>query len=76
MNPYQALANAIIETVVRDYKTALKYHYTHPDKTEYADEVESLEGFFRSSWYELLTDLDGEYLRSCICAMVRKEVTA
>lgn len=76
MNPYQALANAIIETAVRDYKTALKYHYTHPDKTEYTDEVKSLEGFFRSGWCEMLTDLDGEYLKNRIRAMVCKEVTA
>ena len=76
MDPYQALANAIVETAVKDYKTALKYYYTHPDKKEYADEVESLERFFRSGWYELLTDLDGEYLMNGVRSMVRKEVAA
>lgn len=76
MDSYQALANAIIETAVRDYKTALKYHYAHPDKKEYADDVESLERFFRSGWYEMLTDLDGEYLMNGIRAIVRKEVAA
>lgn len=76
MNPYQALANAIVETAVKDYKTALKYHYAHPDKKEYADEVDSLERFFRSGWYELLTDLDGEYLMNGVRAMVCKEVAS
>ena len=27
MNPYQALANAIVELAVKDYKKALKQHY-------------------------------------------------
>ena len=60
MEPYQALANAIVELAVKDYRTALKYHYRHPDKKEYADAVDSLELFFRSGWYGILTDLDGE----------------
>ena len=75
MTPYQALANAIIEQAVKDYKTALGYYYCHPDKKEYADEVDDLEKFFRSKWYGILTDLDGEYLMSGVRAMVRKEVT-
>lgn len=74
MEPYQALANAIVELAVKDYKKALKYHYTHPDKKEYADEVDSLERFFLSGWYGMLTDLDGEYLMTDIRRMVRQEV--
>ena len=35
MDSYQALANAIVELAVKDYKTALKYHFRHPDKQEY-----------------------------------------
>lgn len=76
MEPYQALANAIVELAVKDYKQALKYHYMHPDKNEYAQEVDSLERFFRSGWYGMLTDLDGEYLMTGVRAMVRKEVAA
>ena len=62
MEPYQALANAIVELAVKDYRTALKYHYRHPGKKEYADAVDSLEQFFRSGWYSQLTSVDGEYL--------------
>ena len=76
MEPYQALANAIVELAVKDYRTALKYHYHHPDKKEYADEVDSLERFFRSGWYGMLTDLDSEYLMNSVHRMVREEVAA
>lgn len=76
MTPYQALANAIVELAVKDYKTALKYHYRHSTKQEYEDEVASLERFFRSGWYEMLTDLDGESLMNGVRAMVRNEVAA
>ena len=76
MESYQALANAIVELAVKDYKTALKYHFRHPDKQEYENDVASLERFFRSGWYGMLTDLDGEYLMNGVRAMVRKEVAA
>ena len=76
MEPYQALANAIVELAVKDYRTALKYHYRHPDKKEYADEVENLERFFRSGWYGMLTDLDSEYIMISVRRMVREEASA
>ena len=76
MEPYQALANAIVELAVKDYRTALKSHYPHPDKKEYADEVKNLERFFRSGWYGMLTDLDSEYLMTSVRRMVREEVAA
>ena len=76
MDPYQALANAIVEVAVQDYKTALKYHYRHPYRREYADEVSSLERFFRSGWYGMLTNLDGELLMNGVRRMVRQEVAA
>lgn len=76
MEPYQALANAIVELAVKDYKKALKQHYRFPNSKEYADEVSSLGRFFRSGWYGMLTDLDGEYLMTSIRRMVRQEVAA
>ena len=74
MEPYQALANAIVEMAVKDYKQALKYHFRHPEKKKYRDEVADLENFFRSGWYGMLTDLDGELLMAGIRKMVREEV--
>ena len=76
MEPYQALANAIVELAVKDYKKALKRHHRFPNNEDYAAEVKSLERFFRSGWYGMLTDLDGEYLITGIRRMVRKEVAA
>ena len=74
MEPYQALANAIVELAVKDYKKALKQQYRFPNNKEYSDAVATLERFFRSGWYGMLTDLDGEYLMTGIRRMVRQEV--
>ena len=76
MTPYQALANAIVELAVKDYKIALKQHCHFPDNEDYADEVKSVERFFRSGWYGMLTDLDGEYLMTGVRRMVCKEAAA
>lgn len=76
MTPYQALANTIVELAVKDYKKALKQHYRFPDNEDYAAEVNSVERFFRSGWYGMLTDLDGEHLITGVRRMVRKEVAA
>ncbi len=54
ISPYQLLANAIVEQAAKDYKMALK----HKDEQE----IESIERFFRSDWYKVLTDVDGEWL--------------
>lgn len=76
MEPYQALANAIVELAVKDYKTALKQHCRFPENKDYRDTVAGLERFFRSGWYETLTDLDGEYLMIGVRRMVQQEVAA
>ena len=60
-DPYSDLAGAIVAVAADDYRRALK------DGDD--DEVEELERFFRSDWYEILTDLDQERL---IC-MLREE---
>ena len=76
MEPYQALANAIVELAVKDYKKALKQHFRFPNNKDYANEVASLERFFCSGWYGMLTDLDGEVLMTGVRRMVRQEVAA
>ena len=58
MDPYQALANAIIEQAVKDYRM-----------TDDPDDLAELEKFFRSEWYGVLTSLDTELLIS----QLRKE---
>ena len=62
MEPYESLANAIIVQAVKDYREALQRLDRHPEKNDYKAEVKSLERFFCSSWYQILTDLDGNLL--------------
>ena len=47
MNPYEELANAIIEQAVKDFKKALKCHFIHPKRKDYANEVLKLKQFLR-----------------------------
>lgn len=51
---YEDLANAIIERAVYDYKDALLENDTY--------EIVSIEKFFKSDFYLLLTKVDGEYI--------------
>lgn len=52
--PYQNLANAIVAVAADDYRSALK---ENNDKLK-----TSLESFFRSHWYKILTNVDEDYL--------------
>ena len=61
-DPYERLANAIILQAVSDYKVALKKIKAHPKNREAISEALEIEKFFRSGWYGILTDVDGEYL--------------
>lgn len=66
---YQNLANAIIILAAKDYRSALRRLMKSPGNSLAEDEVKKLERFFRSGWYEMLTDVDGEYLMN----RIRKE---
>lgn len=66
MNPYRELAQAIIVQAVKDYRKALcdlkknsKYEPARMVKAE-------CEQFFRSKWFSLLTELDGEALMNAL----------
>ena len=62
MTGYQALANAIIEQAVKDYRAALKILRRHPDSKAAMAEAMELERFFHSGWYGVLTEIDPDYL--------------
>lgn len=62
LDPYQALANAIVQNAAEDYRAALKRLDKDPENIIARAEVTELKRFFRSQWYEILTDVDGEYL--------------
>lgn len=62
MNGYEELANAIILQAVKDYRDALeRLRYTLDDKSAKRDQ-RNIERFFRSEWFSILTDLNGELL--------------
>jgi len=51
MNPYEELANAIVLQAVKDFRL-------HDDEKE----LVSIERFFRSSWFSVLTSINPEIL--------------
>lgn len=62
--PYENLANAIVLSAVTDYRESLQRWTRHPKKQLYIAEKQSLERFFRSDWFSVLTSLDPEVLIS------------
>ena len=55
---YQDLANAIIEKAASDYRIALA--------SKDQGKIKHLESFFRSTWYHILTAVDGDYIMNKI----------
>jgi hypothetical protein len=66
MSPYQAIANAVVEQAVKDYRQALKAVSLNSRNREAKAIVSECEAFFRSDWYGVLTGLDGEMLMAKI----------
>ena len=62
MNPYKELANAIIVQAVKDYRTALNQLSLNPNDKVAQSEKKSIELFFRSDFFSILTDLNGEVI--------------
>ena len=62
LDPYESLANAIVLQAVKDYRVALKRLKKHPNNKDAAIERDSIERFFRSGYFGILTDIDPEYL--------------
>ena len=64
-DPYGELANAIIIQAVDDYKTALKDYKkakSDKDRDNIKYRLRPIESFFKSDWYSLLTNVDGEMI--------------
>lgn len=72
-DPYQALANAIVEQAAIDYYYVLKYHIAHPHNRKLERIIKNIEQFFHSDWFEILTNSDGGYLLREIRRMVMSE---
>ena len=61
-NCYTRLANTIIIQAAKDYAKALRRLKKFPHDTESRYIKQDCERFFRSGWFEVLTDLNGEVL--------------
>lgn len=59
---YENLANAIILQAVKDYRTALKCLKANPRNKSALEDKGEIERFFRSSWFSVLTSVDGGML--------------
>ena len=59
--PWEDLANGIIEQVADDYKKALK-RIKKSKQLKAAQEIHSLNRWFRSEWFSMLTQVDPEYI--------------
>ena len=62
MNPFEELSNAIILQAVKDYRKALRTLLINPHNRSTQNERRSIEQFFRSGWFGVLTRLDPELL--------------
>ena len=67
----QNLSNAIIVQAAKDYRAALRGKTV--DEISPGVMVHECEKFFRSSWFMVLTDLDGEVLIEAIQNEVKHE---
>ena len=65
IRPWQKLVNAIVEQAVEDYRKAQARIKANPMIADHAKvELRQLEQFFRSQWFEALTDVDGQLILS------------
>ena len=59
---WENLANAIVLSAVKDFRTEYKKLLKNPKSKSAAAEVASLIRFFTSEYYSSLTSVDGEFL--------------
>jgi len=73
---WKRLASAIVVRAAEDYVLALRaVKRCREDKCSMQDAL-SLERFFHSQWYDMLTDMDGDYLIKRMRQAVARERVA
>ena len=60
--PDEELAGAIVMQAVKDWRRAVKTLKKKPRKESAKQMKEECERFFRSQWFEDLTDVDGSFI--------------
>ena len=73
---WENLANAIILTAVKDFRTEYKKLLKNPKSKTAAAEVASLIRFFTSEYYSSLTSVDGEFLVRKLKSEVEEKINA
>lgn len=71
---YERLAEQIIIRAARDYRNAIKRLYRHPENPSALATKKGVERFFRSKWFQVLSDVDPNVLIEGIRAKVKQEI--
>ncbi len=74
ISPEQRLANAIVVQAAKEYAGILYESKRNPEDKGLFYKKKSIERFFRSEWYRLLTDADADYLLNGIENMVDRRI--
>ena len=62
-SPWHKLVYAIVRQAAKDYRMARSRTHANPMiATQAEEELRQLEGFFRSPWFKVLTDVDGDLI--------------
>ena len=59
---YEALAGAIVEQAVKDWRSAARKLRRRPRHEQAAWMKDDCEAFFRSGWFTVLTNVDGAFV--------------
>ena len=62
MDPYEALANAIIVQAASDYRSAHKKLKRFPGDPQSLRMIADCESFFLGDWISALTEVNGEFI--------------
>lgn len=73
MDEYAELAAAIIRTAVTDYRETAEELLRHPRNEDAKSAKQELVRFFRSDWFAVLSDTDGEILMIQIERLVQND---
>ena len=59
---YRELADAVVLQAVNDYRRAVNRLLCKASDAKAHHDIHEIEAFFRSGWFQVLCDLDGEEL--------------
>ena len=74
INGWEELAQAIIMQAVIDYRQALRVLERRPDNKAARAALVSIERFFRSAWFNCLTDVEPEAFIRCLRATYKQSL--